>query len=137
MARWGGIYTHNSVAVQAVTTTPAVLTLWDSEYDGAGIDADYANGRLTVRDVQGDYFLNFNASIDGEDGATYVFEIRRNGLGIPLGAIVEMPATGHIQHVSIIGAYRMYPTNYLTVHVWADSSRNLTMRYGQFGIMSI
>lgn len=136
MEKWAGLYSHNQSDTQSIGIGMERLDLWDHVANGPGCDAALANFSLSTKHP-GTYFISFTASVDGPNSSSFAFEVYKNGGSIGLGAEVVQPTAHHTQQVSIIGAYALDPGDVLAVYVRADAERLLTLRYGQFGIMSM
>jgi hypothetical protein len=134
--RWAGLLSFDQTDTQAVGLGMERLELWDYAFDGPGADANLNNYSLSVKQP-GTYFFNFNASVDGPNSSSFVFEVFKNGGSIGFGAEVVQPAAHHTQNVSIIGAYNMEVGDVLSVYFRANGNHALTLRYGQFGIFSM
>lgn len=135
--RWAGLYTYNQSDTQAIGIGMERLELWDNAADGPGADADATTSYALSVKQPGTYFINFVASVDGPNSSSFVFEVYKNGAAIGLGAEVVFPSTHHVQQVAIVGAYNLEVGDVLAVYVRADAARDLTLRYGQFGILSM
>jgi len=118
MEQWAGLYTKAGSDAQEIGIGMERLELWDNAADGPGGDANATSGTLTAK-VDGTYFINFTATVDGPNSSSFVFEIYKNGAAIGLEAQVEFPSTAHYQTVSIIGAYRLRVGDNVAVYVRA------------------
>jgi len=135
--RWAGLYAYNQSDAQEIGISMERLELWDNAADGPGADADAVTSYSLSVKQPGTYFIDFVASVDGPNSSSFVFEVYKNGASIGLGAEVVQPSAHHTQQVSIIGAYALKSSDVLSIYVRADAERLLTLRYGQFGIMSM
>jgi hypothetical protein len=128
----GGINTDDATATQAVTTTPALLDLWENADSGYGISPNAPAGTLTVNQP-GTYLVNFQASIESSvSNTTFQFHLRIDAVEQSHGCHRKVAVANDVGSCSFVGLVDADAGEALSVYVEADGSSNLKLVEGQF-----
>ncbi len=94
---YGGLYTDdNTATTQAVSSTPALFTVWEGDFPENCVDGDYSNDKVTLPNYAADWKLDFSASFYSDATAEYQFHARLDG--------VERSECGTIRKINTTGA---------------------------------
>lgn len=133
MGTYGGITIGNNAAAQAlVATVPVVITNWNAQSVSDGVTSDFANDRVIIVN-DGDYWIDFDSSIEGITGAEFHFTLRKNG-NLTGHACKIKTASNFTQAASLGTILTLVAGDELKMYVESDTNGNMVANHANLNV---
>lgn len=126
-----------STAQTGITTSPEIVTLWDTAGNTRNVKASTDDNELTAL-VSGQYLMLCQVSISGASNVQYSFRLRINDVEKDTGFSLELTGTGLVSG-SFVDDLRVEAGDRASIYVETDQAGgdDMTMVDGQFTLAAL
>jgi hypothetical protein len=134
MGGYASLKTVDGVTAQTgITSTPVLLTTWDTNGDSNGLTADHTTDSITI-DVDGVYDVDCDVSFSGSSNAIIQMHLRVNGVEEEEGMHRKLSAGGDVGSAGFNGGLTLSAGDVLTVYVESNITASITPVDAQFRV---